>query len=257
MARGLEATNGYNPLRIGSYDRLVSPGETTHLVDQRLFPASFDGYDCALARELGLEYLVLGRPIEEVPHLMRRPVSDVLLAGPKVWIYRLRPAEPRVKFIKRVVVADADAQVRAGRYTISPAGEMAQIDDGTAPVHVYWPAGGRRDRGWADILSWGPDRLEIEVESDQPGIVMVPRRRGERGAPRRRVPLRAVLARQPAQRLHGAVFRSALISRRGCGVGTGAAAQWIVWIARQLAPAAIVVRSGVLRAFGDGRGQGA
>jgi hypothetical protein len=172
MARGLEATNGYNPLRIGSYDRLVSPGETTHIVDQRLFPASFDGYDCALARELGLEYLVLGRPIEEVPHLMRRPVSDVLLAGPKVWIYRLRPAEPRVKFIKRVVVADADAQVRAGRYTISPAGEMAQIDDGTAPVHVYWPSGGRRDRGWADILSWGPDRLEIEVESDQPGIVM-------------------------------------------------------------------------------------
>ena len=69
MVRGLEATNGYNPLRIGSYDRLVSPGETTHIVDQRLFPASFDGYDCALARELGLEYVVLGRPIEEVPHL--------------------------------------------------------------------------------------------------------------------------------------------------------------------------------------------
>ena len=116
MARGLEATNGYNPLRIGSYDRLVSPGETTHIVDQRLFPASFDGYDCALARELGLEYLVLGRPIEEVPHLRRRPVSDVLLAGPKVWIYRLRPAEPRVKFLKRVVVADADAQVKAGQF---------------------------------------------------------------------------------------------------------------------------------------------
>ena len=89
MTRGLEATNGYNPLRIGFYDRLVSPGETTHIVDQRLFPASFDGYDCALARELGLEYVVLGRPIEEVPHLARRPVSDVLLAGPKIWIYRL------------------------------------------------------------------------------------------------------------------------------------------------------------------------
>ena len=95
MARGLEATNGYNPLRIGSYDRLVSPGETTHIVDQRLFPASFDGYDCALARELGLEYVVLGRPIEEVPHLARRPVADVLLAGPKVWIYRLRRTPSR------------------------------------------------------------------------------------------------------------------------------------------------------------------
>ena len=80
MARGLEATNGYNPLRIGSYDRLVSPGETTHIVDQRLFPASFDGYDCALARELGLEYVVLGRPIEEVPHL-RAPAGRRGAAG--------------------------------------------------------------------------------------------------------------------------------------------------------------------------------
>jgi len=56
MTRGLEATNGYNPLRIGWYDRLVSPGETTYMVDQRQFPASFDTYDCALARELGLGF---------------------------------------------------------------------------------------------------------------------------------------------------------------------------------------------------------
>jgi hypothetical protein len=172
MARGLEATNGYNPLRIGAYDRLVSPGETTHIVDQRLFPASFDGYDCALARELGLEYIVLGRPIEEVPHLRRRPVSDVLLAGPRVWIYRLRGAQPRVTFIRRVMVADADAQVRAGQFPVNPAGETAQIDDDTAPLRQYRPMSSRRDRSWADILSWSPDRLEIEVESDQPGIVM-------------------------------------------------------------------------------------
>jgi hypothetical protein len=172
MARGLEATNGYNPLRIGSYDRLVSPGETTHIVDQRLFPASFDGYDCALARELGLEYLVLGRPIEEVPHLRRRPVSDVLLAGPKVWIYRLRRAQPRVKFVRRVLVADADAQVRSGQFSVSPAGETAQIDDDTAPSRLYWPISDRRYRSSADIVSWSPDRLEIEVDSDQPGIVM-------------------------------------------------------------------------------------
>ena len=172
MARGLEATNGYNPLRIGSYDRLVSPGETTHIVDQRLFPASFDGYDCALARELGLEYVVLGRPIEEVPHLHRRPIAEVLLAGPKVWIYRLRRAEPRVKLIKRVIVADTDAQVRAGQFGVNPASETALIDSETAPARQYWALSGRHGRSWAEILSWRPDRLEIEVQSDQPGIVI-------------------------------------------------------------------------------------
>lgn len=172
MARGLEATNGYNPLRIGSYDRLVAPGETTHIVDQRLFPASFPGYDCTLARELGLEYLVLGRPIEEVPHLRRRPVTDVLLAGPKVWIYRLRMAEPRVRFIRRVLLADADAQVKAGQFGVSPGGDTAVVDDQTAPSRLYWSTTGRRGGSWADILAWSPGRVEIEVESDQPGIII-------------------------------------------------------------------------------------
>jgi hypothetical protein len=80
--RSLEAVNGYNPLRIGIYDRLVAPGESNWLMELRYFPASFDGYDCALARSLGLEFVLLGRPIEEVPHLARRPVADVLRAGP-------------------------------------------------------------------------------------------------------------------------------------------------------------------------------
>ncbi len=171
MTRGLEATNGYNPLRIGHYDRLVSPGETTYLVDQRLFPASFDSYDCALARELGLEYIVLGRPIEQVPHLARRPVSDVLLAGPKVWIYRLTDPEPRVRLISRVMVADTNAQVRAGQFRVNPAAQTALIDAGTAPTRNYWPRGG--ENGHAQIISWRPDRVEVQVDSEQPGILIL------------------------------------------------------------------------------------
>ncbi|HYI87051.1 MAG TPA: hypothetical protein VEX61_08125, partial [Burkholderiales bacterium] len=66
MVYALEAVNGYNPLRIGAYDRLVSPGEGNWRLELREFPPSFDGYDCALARTLGLEFVLLGRPIEEV-----------------------------------------------------------------------------------------------------------------------------------------------------------------------------------------------
>jgi hypothetical protein len=171
MTRGLEATNGYNPLRIGRYDRLVSPGETTYVVDQRLFPASFDGYDCALARELGLEYVVLGQPIEKVPHLAKRPVSDILLAGPEIWIYRLTDPEPRVRFIGRAIVADTDAQVRAGQFRIVPAAETALIEDDTAPSRNYSQATG--ETGHAQIIAWRPDRVVVEVESARPGIVIL------------------------------------------------------------------------------------
>ena len=254
MARGLEATNGYNPLRIGSYDRLVSPGETTHIVDQRLFPASFDGYDCALARELGLEYVVLGRPIEEVPHLARRPVSDVLLAGPKVWIYRLRRRPSRASSSSSACRwRTRTRRSGPGSYGVNPAGETAQIDDDTAPLARLLAdraAGADSELGAHPLLA--SRSLEIEVESDQPGIAhrctrstipagsprstgkpariaarqcAVPRRGGERGAPRRRVPLRAVLARQPAQCVHGAVCRPPLSDRtcsREIGVASSA-----------------------------------
>lgn len=173
MARGLEATNGYNPLRIGAYDRLVSPGETTHIVDQRLFPASFDGYDCALARELGLQYVVLGRPIDEVPHLSRRPISDELLAGPKIWIYRLRRrAESRVKFVRRATVADADAQTKSGQLRVEP--EAPKADEQVPPLPEQPPASApATEEGGTRIVSWRADRMEVEVDNKQPGILVV------------------------------------------------------------------------------------
>jgi hypothetical protein len=172
MTRGLESTNGYNPLRIGWYDRLVSPGETTHIVDQRRFPASFDGYDCALARELGLEYVVLGRPIDRVPHLARRPVSDVLLSGPEIWIYRLTDPEPRVRLISRVTVANVDTEVGAGQFKVTPASETVLIDDDTKPSGRYWPLQSP-EGNYAQIVSWQPDRVEVEVDSVQPGVLVL------------------------------------------------------------------------------------
>jgi hypothetical protein len=173
MTRGLEAINGYNPLRIGSYDRLVAPGETTHIVDQRLFPSSFDGYDCALARELGLEYVVLGQPIEKVPHLARKPVADILLAGPKAWIYRLNSPEPRVELITRIMVTDADAHVRAGLFPVNPATDTAVIDEDTAPARSQWPMLTRRGGNYAQIVEWRPDRVDVEVDSADAGVLVL------------------------------------------------------------------------------------
>jgi len=173
MTQGIEAINGYNPLRIGNYDRLVSPGETTHIVDQRFFPSSFDSYDCALARELGLEYAVLGQPIEKVPHLARKPVADILLAGPKAWIYRLTDPEPRVKLMTRIVVADADALVKAGKFQINPGAEIALIDDDTAPSRSEWPMFTRRGDNYAQIVAWRPDRVDVEVDSSEPGVLVL------------------------------------------------------------------------------------
>jgi hypothetical protein len=172
MVRRLEAVNGYNPLRIGTYDRLVAPGEASWRTDLRDFPASFDGYDCALARTLGLEFVVLGRPIEEVAHLASRPVADVLRAGPDVWVYRLKDPAPRLKFTRRVQVADADRVSGPGWLAASPTPDRVLIDDDTPPSVSYAGAvTGAMWAGAARIASWSPARIEIDVDSKLGGVL--------------------------------------------------------------------------------------
>jgi hypothetical protein len=168
VVAGLEAINGYNPLRIGLYDRLVSPGEANWSADFRNFPASFNSYDAALARALGLEYVILDRPIEQVPHLAHHPVADVLQAGPTVWIYRLHSPSPRVKFSRHILLADADATTAAGALVASPRPDRVLIDDSTPPHKTYAADGSAGD---ARITTWRPDRVEIETDSRFGGML--------------------------------------------------------------------------------------
>lgn len=173
MVRGFEADDGYNPLRIGLYDRLVQPGESNWLVDLRDFPPTFDSYDCPLARALGLEFVVLGRPIEKMPHLLHRPPADVLMAGPRAWVYRLRNPSPRVKFSTRVAVVDTTAG--SGRAVAGLSPDRVLIDAKTPPAKSYDTddAATSATPGIARIVDWHLDRVTIETDSDRDGVLVL------------------------------------------------------------------------------------
>jgi hypothetical protein len=170
MVRGWESTNGYNPLRIGYYDRLVAPGEATFAPALRRFPASFETYDCALARALGLGYLVFDRPIEQVPRLSKKPVAETLVAGPRLWVYRLKDSLPRVTFTSRIMVADADAVSLNGQLLFNPSLDHVLIDDDTPPAPGYDIAT-VSGKGRAAIASMQPGRIEIDAESAMGGVL--------------------------------------------------------------------------------------
>ena len=95
MVLGFEDTLGYNPLRLADYDRAVGPGENAVDPNLRQFPATFRGYKCRLANLLGLEYLVLDRPLEKLPRHFPHLTDTTLLYGSgQMWIYRLNDFEP-------------------------------------------------------------------------------------------------------------------------------------------------------------------
>jgi hypothetical protein len=176
IVRKLEATTGYNPLRIGIYDRYISPGEMPALASAHRFTRTFDRYDCALARALGLEYLVLGAPLEQMAQFTRPPRAELLLGGPKIWIYRIPGAMPRVKFSARVELARLDALNASGDLLNPPDPQRAILDDATQ-AHLIpplrWGKPHVRGAGSARITAWYPGRIEIEVNAPSAGVVVL------------------------------------------------------------------------------------
>ena len=172
MVRGWEATNGYNPLRIGSYDRLVSPGEENWKASQRRFPPSFDNYDCALARALGLTYLVLGLPLDRSPGLAPPPTADLLLPGPPVWIYRLAGAMPRARIFGRSEIAKADATRPDGGVPVEPSVDRALID-GAMASRQSSPLPSSDSPGVVTIESSRPGRVEAVTTSTADGLLVL------------------------------------------------------------------------------------
>jgi hypothetical protein len=171
MVRGWEATNGYNPLRIGLYDHLVSPGEQNWDVSQRQFPLSFNNYDCSLAKALGLTYLVLGSPLERLPGLSILPTSELLLSGPPVWIYRIPGAMPRVRML-------GEFETEAARLDRPPRGE-ASPNQALVKAQAAWrvstapPLAAESSQGIAKIVSAAPGRVEVATTSASRGLLVL------------------------------------------------------------------------------------
>lgn len=171
MVRAIEATNGYNPLRIGLYDRMVSPGEMPS--QGREFTRTFSGFDCALARALGVEYLVTGTPIESLGERSRAKAPEIIHAGQGIFIYRFRQAMPRAIFHARIEVADADALGFDGYLRHPPAGDRAVIDEETPVQSRYWLSQVANGEAAARIRSWKPGRVEVDLRAPSPGVLVL------------------------------------------------------------------------------------
>ena len=165
MVRGWEATNGYNPLRIGLYERLASPGEENWSAFHRRFPPSFDNYDCTLARALGLSYLVMGQPLDKLPGLRTPPAAELLLPGPPIWIYRLPGAMPRA-LLYRWSEGDAAGAMQ------NPSADLSTIDTQMAYDRlISLPSSA--DPGVVKIDSSSPGSVELVTTSAADSLLVL------------------------------------------------------------------------------------
>lgn len=124
LVHGLEATNGYNPLRFKIYQAATGVRDHAALPDQRVFSPLMPGYDSRLADLLGLRYVALGVPLGEVDKvsdparlpLVKEIPADPASGTPKVLIYENPRAMARVRFVPEARPIDFAKLTESGQW---------------------------------------------------------------------------------------------------------------------------------------------
>jgi hypothetical protein len=179
MVLGLENTLGYNPLRIADYERAVGPGENAGDPNLRKFPGTFRGYKCKLAALLGLEYLVLDRPLTRLPRHFPRPRATPLFAASGMYIYKLGTSAPRAYLATTVTPVDSQEVLADHALPEFDRAHEALIDESSLPLlrTNYGATYGTNDAPAADanvtIAAYHDQSVWIEVDTSRAGIVVL------------------------------------------------------------------------------------
>ncbi|ACK49423.1 conserved hypothetical protein [Methylocella silvestris BL2] len=181
MTLKLENTIGYNPLRIEDYERAVGPGDNSGDPNLRHFPGTFRGYKCRLASLLGLEYLVLDRPLTGLPRHVPRPKATLIYSGGGMYAYKLGKAAPRAYFASEIKAVDSgqalDAQVLPDfdashealidRSSLASLKELLPLpDDAVSPA----PA---PNLSRVEVTSYKDNAVTLDATTDRPGLVVL------------------------------------------------------------------------------------
>jgi hypothetical protein len=180
MVLGLEDTIGYNPLRLADYERAVGPGENAADPNLRHFPQTFRGYKCRLASLLGLEYLVLDRPVERLPrHFPRLPGIKLLYGSGTMWVYRLDGGAPRAYLATWLVPVDSETVLSQAELPDLDRQHEALIDE--ANLDALTGDYGVRDAttepdpamGTVKITGYRRNEVALSVETDRNSVVVL------------------------------------------------------------------------------------
>jgi hypothetical protein len=181
MVLGLEDTIGYNPLRLADYERAVGPGENAADPNLRQFPGTFRGYRCRLAGLLGLEYLVLDRPLEKLPrHFPRLTGAKLLYGAGSMWVYQLAPGAPRAYLASHAIPVESENVLsqeempefdrRAG--VLIESDQMAELKaaDLAPPEGAAEP---EPAKGYVKIVEYRRNEVSLEVNTDRNSVVVL------------------------------------------------------------------------------------
>ena len=172
MIFNIEATLGYNPLRLEIYESATGANETSH-ESQRRFSSLMRSYRSTLANLLGIRFICTTVPIEVIDPSLRPGDFKLVDQVGKVRIYENPRALPRVFVAEKAMAVDTEAVLKSGIMPVNDFTSTVLLD----PLPLGWHAGlgGSPDteKPTAFITSYTNTEVEVRVKVTKPSFLVL------------------------------------------------------------------------------------
>lgn len=172
QVHGFDGTLGYNPFRLGDVADAIGARDYIAGADQKAFSPLFPSYASRMANLLGLRFIVLGVPIEEVDKRLKPGELKLVARTADAYVYENEHALPRVHFVTDWLRADFDAMMRSGTWPQFDPMHTVLLDK-TARVAPARPPGLPAGNSSAAIKRYENTKVVIDVEAAGPGFVVL------------------------------------------------------------------------------------
>jgi hypothetical protein len=116
LVHGFEGTLGYNPFRLGEISQATGARDYIAGADQKAFSPLFPSYTSTMADLLGLRFIAVGVPIEQIDHKLKPGILKLIARTPEAYIYENPHALPRVLLVNDWKTADFEALMESGKW---------------------------------------------------------------------------------------------------------------------------------------------
>jgi hypothetical protein len=174
LVHGFEGTLGYNPFRLGDVSDATGARDYIAGPDQKTFSALLPSYASMMANLLGLRFVALGAPIEEVDKGLKPGSLKLVARTVDAYVYENQNALPRVLFASDWKQADFGALVATGNWPQFDPTQTVLLDsppeaDDAAAEPAHWPGAVSR----VAIRHYENTKVVIDVDAAHAGFVVL------------------------------------------------------------------------------------
>jgi hypothetical protein len=174
LVHGFEGTLGYNPFRLGDISDATGARDYIAGPDQKQFSPLFPSYASIMADLLGLRFIVVSVPIEQVDARLRPHDLRLVARTDDAYVYENPRALPRVLFVADWQQADFEAMVGSGLWPAFDPRRTVLLDAPPAaadPIMALARAPSATTS--VRIRSYANTEVVIEVEAAEAGFVVL------------------------------------------------------------------------------------